>query len=68
MMRVPPLTLTLYMDLKLFMYSHQDALESSKKFSGISDTYDVFKTLSMPDFYVNLQFLAPASVKMPRNL
>ena len=55
---------TLCMDLKLGMYNHLDMLESFKKFWGISDTFDVFKTSQMSVFDVILQFLATANVIM----
>ena len=49
------------MDLKLCMYNYLDTF-ISKKFQGISDIFDIFKTSSMSDSYIILQFLAMASV------
>ena len=46
------------MALKCCFYTHLDTLESVKMFRGISDTFDVFMTSSMPDLSVILQFLA----------
>ena len=50
------------LDLKLDMCNYLWTSESLKKFRGISDIFDVFMTSLMSDFYVNLQFLATASV------
>ena len=62
----PPINLEAFLKeilakaLKLCMYNHLDMLESSEKFCGISDIFDVFVTSSMSDFFVILQFLAAA--------
>ena len=50
------------MDLKLDIYNYLDTFESLKRFSGISDIFDVFITSSMPNFVVILQYLATESV------
>ena len=50
------------MDLKLDMYNHLDTLESLKKFSGISDIFNVFIISSISNLYVILHFLATTSV------
>ena len=49
------------MDLKLDMYNPLDTLESFKKFLGISDIFDVFKSSLMSHFFVILQCFATAS-------